>query len=58
MPNVSLMLNDNGLASYVSGSGSTTLVFQYTVAAGENTNDLISLVAVIVEVLTQSSGFG
>ncbi len=35
-----LALNTNGSASYASGSGSTTLVFAYTVAAGENSADL------------------
>ena len=32
-----LSLNDGGTASYVSGSGSSTLVFSYTVGAGQNT---------------------
>ena len=32
-----LTLNDGGTASYVSGSGSSTLVFSYTVALGQNT---------------------
>ena len=32
-----LTLNDGGTASYVSGSGSSTLVFSYTVGAGQNT---------------------
>ena len=32
-----LTLNDGGTASYVSGSGSSALVFSYTVAAGQNT---------------------
>jgi hypothetical protein len=36
----SLALNDNGTATYVSGSGSNTLQFDYKVAAGENTPDL------------------
>jgi hypothetical protein len=35
-----LLLNDGGTASYVSGSGSKQLLFQYTVAAGQNTQDL------------------
>ena len=35
-----LFLNDNGTASYVGGSGSTALTFNYTVAAGQNTSDL------------------
>jgi hypothetical protein len=33
-------LNDGGTATYVGGSGSTTLAFSYTVAAGQNTADL------------------
>ena len=35
-----LTLNDGGSATYASGSGSTKLVFTYTVAAGQNTDDL------------------
>ena len=37
-----IALSDGGTASYVSGSGSgsTTLTFNYTVAAGDNTSDL------------------
>jgi hypothetical protein len=35
-----LALDDGGTASYQSGSGSTTLVFSYTVAAGQNSPDL------------------
>ncbi len=35
-----LTLNDGGIATYVSGSGTRNLVFSYTVAAGENTGDL------------------
>ncbi|GKQ54703.1 calcium-binding protein [Bradyrhizobium sp. Ce-3] len=35
-----LLLNDGGVASFVSGSGTNTLTYQYTVAAGENTADL------------------
>ena len=35
-----LMLNDGGTASYTSGSGTSTLTFVYTVAAGQNTPDL------------------
>ena len=35
-----LALNDGGTASYVSGSGSSALVFKYTVAAGQSTTDL------------------
>ena len=35
-----LTLNDGGTASYVSGTGSNTLKFNYTVVAGQNTSDL------------------
>ncbi|WP_428486956.1 hypothetical protein [Rhodopila sp.] len=35
-----LTLNDGGIASYVSGSGSSALVFRYTVAGGQNVADL------------------
>jgi Ca2+-binding RTX toxin-like protein len=35
-----LTLNDGGVASYASGSGTSRLSFSYTVAAGQNTPDL------------------
>ena len=35
-----LTLNDGAVANYASGSGTTTLTFNYTVAAGQNTADL------------------
>ena len=35
-----LTLNDGGIATYVSGSGTSALVFSYTVGAGQNTPDL------------------
>ena len=35
-----LTLNSGGSATYTSGSGSSTLAFSYTVAAGENSADL------------------
>ena len=35
-----LLLNDNGKATYASGSGTKALVFTYKVASGENTSDL------------------
>src|SRR5262249_21172470 len=35
-----LALNDGGAATYTSGSGSNSLIFSYTVAAGQNTSDL------------------
>ena len=34
-----LMLNDGGTATYVSGSGTNALIFSYTVAAGQNIAD-------------------
>lgn len=36
----SITLNSGGSATYLSGSNSDTLVFSYTVAAGENSTDL------------------
>ncbi|MGE0433144.1 MAG: delta-60 repeat domain-containing protein [Planctomycetota bacterium] len=36
----SLTLNSGGTATYSSGSGTTTLTFDYTVASGENATDL------------------
>ena len=36
-----LTLNDGGAATFVGGSGTTALTFSYTVAAGQNTPDLI-----------------
>src|SRR5439155_22746029 len=35
-----LALNDGGAATYAGGSGSNSLIFSYTVAAGQNTSDL------------------
>ena len=35
-----LTLNDGGIASYASGSGTATLTFDYTVGTGENTAQL------------------
>jgi ELWxxDGT repeat protein len=35
-----LALNNGGVASYIYGSGTNTLTFNYTVAAGQNTADL------------------
>jgi hypothetical protein len=35
-----LALNDGGVATYTGGSGSNSLTFSYTVAAGQNTSDL------------------
>jgi len=36
-----LTLSDGGTATYTGGSGSTALTFSYTVAAGQNTSDLV-----------------
>jgi hypothetical protein len=36
-----LTLNDSSTATYAGGSGSTALTFSYTVAAGQNTPDLV-----------------
>ncbi len=36
-----LALNDGGTATYASGSGTSALTFTYTVAAGQNTPDLM-----------------
>src|SRR4029077_18027297 len=36
-----LTLNDGGIATYTGGSDSTALTFSYTVAAGQNTPDLV-----------------
>ncbi len=36
-----LTLNDGGTATYASGSGTNALTFSYTVAAGQNTPDLM-----------------
>jgi hypothetical protein len=35
-----LKLNDGGMATYAGGSGTDTLSFKYTTAAGQNTSDL------------------
>ena len=40
-----LMLNDGGTATYVSGSGTNALTFSYTVAAGQNTSALAATAA-------------
>ena len=36
-----LSLNDGGTATYTAGSGTSALAFSYTVAAGQNTPDLV-----------------
>jgi len=38
-----LQLNDGGTATFLAGSGTSTLTFAYTVQAGENTGDLAAL---------------
>ena len=52
-----LTLNDGGTASYVSGSGSSALVFSYTVGAGQNTSAL-SATAVNLNTATVKDGAG
>ena len=52
-----LTLNDGGTATYVSGTGSSTLVFSYTVAAGQNTPDL-AVTAVNLNSATITNGAG
>ena len=52
-----LTLNDGGTATYVSGSGTNTLTFSYTVAAGQNTPDLM-VTAVNLNGATISDGAG
>lgn len=52
-----LLLNDGGIATYTGGSGSDALTFSYTVAAGDNTDDLaISGVRLHGAALTDSYG--
>ncbi len=41
----SILLNSGGRAAYVSGSGSTQLIFRYVPAAGETTSDLATAAA-------------
>ena len=52
-----LTLNDGGTATYVSGSGTNALTFSYTVAAGQNTPDLM-VTAVNLNGATISDGAG
>ena len=49
-----LTLNDGGTASYVSGSGTNTLVFSYTVALGQNAAALT--VTGVTGTITDSAG--
>jgi Ca2+-binding RTX toxin-like protein len=55
-----VVLNDGGTASYQSGSGTSSLVFAYTVAAGEDTSDLslASNNAIILDGSTLTDGSG
>ena len=52
-----LTLNDGGTATYTSGSGTSALTFSYTVAAGQNTPDLM-VTAVNLNGATISDGAG
>ena len=52
-----LTFNDGGTATYVSGSGTNTLTFSYTVAAGQNTPDLM-VTAVSLNGATVQDGSG
>ena len=52
-----LTLNDGGTATYVSGSGTSALNFSYTVAAGQNTPDLM-VTAVSLNGATVQDGSG
>ena len=52
-----LSLNDFGTGTYVSGSGSNTLTFSYTVLAGQNTPDLmVSAVSLNGATITDGAG--
>jgi hypothetical protein len=42
-----LTLNDKGVATYTGGSGTSTLTFSYTVAAGQNTSSLAATALVL-----------
>ena len=44
--NPELTLNDEGIATYVGGSGTTSLTFSYEVTAGQNA---VSLAAAVVD---------
>ena len=52
-----LTFNDGGIATYVSGSGTNALTFSYTVAAGQNTPDLM-VTAVNLNGATVQDGSG
>ena len=52
-----LTLNDGGVATYTGGSGTSALIFSYTVAAGQNTSDL-AITAVNANAATITDGAG
>ena len=52
-----LTLNDGGTATYIGGSGTNALTFSYTVAAGQNTPDLMTT-AVNLNSATVKDGAG
>ena len=52
-----LTLNDGGMATYTGGSGTSALTFSYTVAAGQNTPDLMTT-AVNLNAATITDGAG
>ena len=52
-----LDLNDGGVATYVSGSGTPDLTFKYTVASGQNTSDLELTSTSLVGAITDTDGF-
>ena len=52
-----MTLNDGGTATYTGGSGTSALTFSYTVAAGQNTPDLM-VTAVNLNGATISDGAG
>src|SRR6202035_4557145 len=51
-----LTLNDGGTATYASGSGTSALTFTYTVAAGQNTPDLMVTAVNLPTGVTITSG--
>ena len=55
--NPTLVLNDGGAATYVSGSGTNTLTFSYTVGDGQNTSNLMAT-AVNLNSATITDGAG
>ena len=53
-----LILNDRGTATYVSGSGSKALTFNYTVAAGQNIASLAAARVTLASGVTIKDGAG